>query len=154
MPRASDVYAALPSLTGKIELEYEGELKGADVIGRDLVRAAVATVFEGRATHVNTNSVVTWFENGGTIDLSDTTAADALLGAIEDVEGLERVLASMGTEVGASAPERAAAADFVLEGLSALKRISRTDEGQYFATAPASARETRPKRRGPHRARA
>ena len=140
VPRASDVYAALPSLTGKIELEYEGELKGADVVGRDLVRAAVATVFEGRATGVNTNSVVTWFENGGTIDLSDTTAADALLGAIEDVEGLDRVLGGLGTQLDASAPERAAAADFVLEGLSALKRISRTDEGQFFATAPASSR--------------
>src|SRR6187399_2205679 len=28
VPRVSDLYAALPSLTGKIELEYEGELKG------------------------------------------------------------------------------------------------------------------------------
>ena len=43
----SDVYAALPSLTGKIELEYEGELKGAEEVARELVRAAVATVFDG-----------------------------------------------------------------------------------------------------------
>ncbi|PYS05952.1 MAG: magnesium chelatase, partial [Acidobacteria bacterium] len=34
--RVSDVYAALPAITGKIELEYEGELKGADTIARDL----------------------------------------------------------------------------------------------------------------------
>ena len=30
MPRISDVYAALPSITGKLELEYEGELKGGE----------------------------------------------------------------------------------------------------------------------------
>src|SRR5262249_60934739 len=28
VPRVSDIYASLPALTGKIELEYEGELKG------------------------------------------------------------------------------------------------------------------------------
>ena len=42
-PRVIDLYAALPSMTGKFELEYEGELKGADVVARDLVRAAVST---------------------------------------------------------------------------------------------------------------
>jgi magnesium chelatase subunit I len=41
VPRIIDIYAALPSMTGKLELEYEGELKGADVIGRELIRAAV-----------------------------------------------------------------------------------------------------------------
>ena len=30
VPRVTDVYAALPSITGKFELEYEGELKGAE----------------------------------------------------------------------------------------------------------------------------
>jgi magnesium chelatase subunit I len=34
-------------MTGKFELEYEGELKGADQVARDLVRAAVNNVFEG-----------------------------------------------------------------------------------------------------------
>src|SRR3990172_8671779 len=32
--RLSDIYAALPSLTGKFELEYEGELRGADNVAR------------------------------------------------------------------------------------------------------------------------
>ena len=33
VPRISDVYAALPAITGKLELEYEGEMKGADYVG-------------------------------------------------------------------------------------------------------------------------
>ena len=40
VPRVSDVYAALPSITGKIELEYEGELQGAETIAKELVRKA------------------------------------------------------------------------------------------------------------------
>ena len=32
VPRVLDIYAALPAITGKIELEYEGELKGGDAV--------------------------------------------------------------------------------------------------------------------------
>ena len=53
VPRVSDIYASLPSLTGKIELEYEGELKGAETVARELVRQAMATVFDGHATQVD-----------------------------------------------------------------------------------------------------
>ena len=45
MPRVSDIYAALPSLTGKFELEYEGELMGADNVARELIRASVGEAF-------------------------------------------------------------------------------------------------------------
>src|SRR5713101_3104748 len=45
VPRISDVYAALPSLTGKFELEYEGELMGAEHVGRELIREAAGETF-------------------------------------------------------------------------------------------------------------
>ena len=32
------IYAALPGITGKLELEYEGEMRGADVVVRELIR--------------------------------------------------------------------------------------------------------------------
>ncbi len=32
VPRVLDIYAALPAITGKLELEYEGELKGGDAV--------------------------------------------------------------------------------------------------------------------------
>ena len=41
VPRVLDIYAALPSITGKLELEYEGELKGGDAVARELIRLAV-----------------------------------------------------------------------------------------------------------------
>jgi magnesium chelatase subunit I len=41
VPRITDIYAALPAITGKFELEYEGELRGADNVARDIIRGAV-----------------------------------------------------------------------------------------------------------------
>ena len=69
VPRVTDVYAALPSITGKFELEYEGELRGAEQVARDLIRAAVGTVFTGVFDGVDTRTVVEWFDLGGTLQL-------------------------------------------------------------------------------------
>src|SRR5467141_811579 len=48
VPRISDVYAALPAITGKLELEYEGDLQGSETIAKDLIRRAAGRTFEGR----------------------------------------------------------------------------------------------------------
>src|ERR1700751_571002 len=75
--RVTDVYAALPAITGKMELEYEGELKGADTIARELIRAAVGRVFSKRFGDVSFQPVIQWFELGGELKLPElaTTAA-------------------------------------------------------------------------------
>ena len=46
LPRVSDIYAAMPGITGKLELEYEGEMRGADTVVRDLIRAAVGKIYD------------------------------------------------------------------------------------------------------------
>jgi magnesium chelatase subunit I len=148
VPRVTDVYAALPSLTGKIELEYEGELKGAEVVARDLVRAAVATVFDGYAALADLKTVTGWFDNGGTVELSDVSAATSLLEAVRGVDGLAdlaRSLGAGGAPGNHDGPHRAALVDFVLEGLCALKRISRTGDGRL--EAPPGERKPRDRER-------
>ena len=145
VPRISDIYAALPSLTGKIELEYEGELKGAEQVARELIRKAVATVFDGHASQLETGAIVQWFDRGGQLDLSDTTPAADLLAAIDDIDGFDAVLAALGAGAQDPEPVRAAAADFVLEGLCALKKISRTDEGRLFGSPAAPRPRPEPK---------
>ena len=77
--RIADIYAALPAITGKFELEYEGELKGADAIAHELIRAAVATVFVGALDGLDTARIVEWFEAGGSLPLEDTTRAEDFL---------------------------------------------------------------------------
>jgi magnesium chelatase subunit I len=144
VPRVSDIYASLPAVTGKIELEYEGELKGAEQVARELVRAAVASVFDGHASRINTRPIVTWFENGGTLDLADTSPAEALLDATSDIDRFDDAASALAGGDGGPAPVRAAVADFILEGLCALRKISRTEGGQLFASAPQARQRERP----------
>jgi magnesium chelatase subunit I len=136
VPRVTDLYAALPSITGKIELEYEGELKGADAIARELIRGAVAQVFDGYFVDADVSSVVTWFDNGGSVMLGDGLPASALVVEASKVPGLIALAGRAGLPAGAAAPLVAAAVDFVLEGLYAQKRIGRTDAGGYVGTEP------------------
>src|SRR6266576_5795738 len=104
VPRVTDVYAALPSITGKFELEYEGELRGAEQIARDLIRSAVGTVFTGMFDGVDTRTVVEWFDLGGSLPLSDSSPADDVITQTRAVQGLRELTAHAGLAAGAAAP--------------------------------------------------
>jgi magnesium chelatase subunit I len=144
VPRVTDVYAALPSITGKFELEYEGELRGAENIARDLIRSAVGSVFTGMFDGADTRTVVEWFDLGGSLQLSDTTPASEVIAQTRALQGLADLAERAGAAPGATAPTIASAIDFVLEGLHAQKKISRNDERGYTA---ADAAPRRPNRR-------
>jgi magnesium chelatase subunit I len=145
VPRVTDVYAALPSITGKFELEYEGELRGAEQIARDLIRAAVGNVFTGMLEGVDTRAVVEWFDLGGSLPLGDGSSAEEVIAQARGVQGLRELAERAGLPPGAPAPQVASAIDFVLEGLYAQKKISRSEERGYSAGAEAAPR--RPTRR-------
>ena len=133
VPRVLDVYAALPSITGKLELEYEGELKGGDAIARELIRMAVGRVFTSYFDGENLSSVVQWFELGGSLKLDETQPSAAMVKELNGIQGLMEKTKLLG--LGVSEPDaiRAAAAEFILEGLYAHKRISRNEESVYVA---------------------
>jgi magnesium chelatase subunit I len=136
VPRITDIYAALPAITGKFELEYEGELRGADNVARDIIRNAVATVFNGYFANADLRQVTEWFDLGGNLQVDDLLPADELLTRARDVQGLRELAATAGIDREAPAPLQAAAIDFVLEGLYAEKKISRSDEFQYQSAEP------------------
>ncbi len=133
VPRVTDIYAALPSITGKFELEYEGELRGAEQVARDLIRASVGNVFTGMFDGADTRKVVEWFDLGGSLPFTDTTSADEVIGQTRGVQGLRELADVAGVPPGAAAPAVASAIDFVLEGLCAQRKISRSDERGYSA---------------------
>src|SRR6202047_3328163 len=91
VPRVTDIYAALPSITGKFELEYEGELRGAEQVARDLIRSAVGNVFVGMFDGVDTRTVIEWFDLGGSLPLSDTSSADEVIAQTRAMQGLEKL---------------------------------------------------------------
>jgi magnesium chelatase subunit I len=143
VPRVTDIYAALPSMTGKFEMEYEGELKGAEAVGRDLVRAAVASVADGYLSHLDVRRVVEWFDLGGSLPLTDTTSGADVVAQSRPVQGLLELAQDQGLSRDASPEHVAAGVDFILEGLYALKRISRSEERGYHAAEVSPRRPSR-----------
>ncbi len=131
VPRVTDVYAALPAITGKFELEYEGELRGADNVARDIIRAAVGNVFGGYFAGADLRQVTEWFDLGGTLQIDDTLDAATLLVRTAEVQGLRDLVSQIGIVAETPAPLVAASVDFVLEGLYAQKKIARSEEWQY-----------------------
>jgi magnesium chelatase subunit I len=133
VPRIGDIYAALPSITGKLELEYEGEMRGADTVARELIRVAVAKAYDIYFKDLNMQQVVQWFELGGEIKLADTASAQEVLEGLKNIQGLTEKLSPVGIKTKERPEVLVSAAEFVLEGLHAHRRIGRTEERVFQA---------------------
>jgi magnesium chelatase subunit I len=137
VPRISDVYAAIPSMTGKMELEYEGEQIGAHRIAKDLIKRAAGEVFEGYFVGIDFTPTVQWFDQGNNLRLADTAAAaecQTLLEAVPELLGTAIIPFEFPPSETA---QLVAACEFVLEGLYAQNKISRNEEGGYTAVTKA-----------------
>jgi len=133
VPRVLDIYAALPSITGKLELEYEGELKGGDNVARELIRMAVGKIYSNYFEGVNVSQIVQWFELGGSLKLDENVDSAGMVRALSGIQGLMEKTAALGLGSSEPDPIRASAAEFILEGLYAHRRISRNEEVGFTA---------------------
>jgi magnesium chelatase subunit I len=137
VPRISDVYAAIPSMTGKMELEYEGEQLGANRIARDLIKRAAGEIFEGYFVGIDFSRTVQWFDEGNKLLLADTAGAGECLNLIEAVpELLETAMIPFDFRR-SDIPQLVSTCELVLEGLYAENKISRNEEGGYAAVTKA-----------------
>ena len=137
VPRISDIYAALPSMTGKMELEYEGEQIGATRLAKDLIKRACGVIFEGFFLGIDFAPTVRWFDEGNKILLSETASAEECVYLLESVpELIESTLVPLEFGRGEKA-KLVAACEFVLEGLYAQNKISRNEEGGFEAVTKA-----------------
>ena len=143
IPRISDIYAALPSMTGKMELEYEGEQIGAARIAKDLIKRAAGVIFEGFFLGIDFAPTVQWFDEGNKVLLSETASAEECVMLLESVPDLiESTLTPLEFGRGENA-KLVSACEFVLEGLYAQNKISRNEEGGFEAVT-----KTKKDRRG------
>jgi magnesium chelatase subunit I len=133
VPRILDIYAALPAITGKLELEYEGELKGGDAVARELVRAAVSKIYSKYMDGVNVSQIVQWFELGGSLKLEELADSTAMVKQLSQIQGLMEKLKELEIRADAEHALRGSAAEFILEGLYAHRRINRTEERGFVA---------------------
>jgi magnesium chelatase subunit I len=136
VPRISDVYAAVPSITGKLELEYEGELQGGDTIARELIRRAAGKVLEDRMGGADLGKIVAWFDQGGALKVPGDERSDLCYKGFGVVPGLLDAVADFGLSPRDDTARAVAGCELVLEGLAAQKRISRTEELGYTRSKP------------------
>jgi magnesium chelatase subunit I len=143
VPRISDIYSALPAITGKIELEYEGELVGGHAIAHELIRRAADATMHERAGSLNTDDMVMWFDQGNALQVDGDVSSGAMVEGFQRIPGLLDVVYNSGLGESGDASVVAAASELVLEALVARKKISRSDTGQYGRAQP-------PERRRPN----
>jgi magnesium chelatase subunit I len=141
IPSISDIYSAMPGITGKLELEYEGEMRGADTVVRELIRTAVGKMFDRYFSGVDTEQIEQWFNLGGTVKLEETQPATAALKELKSIQGLLEKLEPLGVKAGDAAPKVVAAAEFLLEGLVAHRKLSRNEQHGFAAQQGARKRE-------------
>jgi magnesium chelatase subunit I len=120
--RIADIYAAMPAITGKIELEYEGELKGSETIARDLIKQSVLMMFRQAFPNVDFKNVIDYFESGGNLLLSESDSLKTTL------TQLGRVPTLLDRTTEGSDGKRVSEAEFILEGLYASDKIGRSEE--------------------------
>jgi magnesium chelatase subunit I len=127
--RVADLHAALPAITGKIELIYKGEQEGIGQVAEHLVGKAVREHFntlfvpEYRRNHEPPreafeafHEIVEWFEAGEHLDLDDTMSHAAVTAELNRVTGLHAVAEKAFPEAGRE--EVAGVMEYLLEGLA------------------------------------
>ncbi len=132
--RPSDLYASLPSITGKVELEYEGELMGADKIARELLARAAQETFlawGGESVSDDLEAIVSYFDGGGVLQLGDIASDDAWLVGCRVVPGLVDVVRELALGRDDSNGHTVAGCELILEALVAERRITRSEAGRY-----------------------
>ena len=139
----SDLAGIIPSITGKIELVYEGEQEGPYQVAMNLMDKALRTQFanyfpnpevlkkrmrpknvEEPARDENPyRSVINWFDKGNSLNIFFNTKDDEKIMQLYKVDGLQPLVKKYFK--GANEKESALLMEFVLHGLAAYSMISK-----------------------------
>jgi len=153
-PRICDLWAVIPSITGKIELVYEGEQEGAQSVARRLTGAAVKKTFQKlfpKATDTPVREdyrrddmrkprvesiyreIIEWFGKGNKIEVSDDMKWDEYFHSLMKVPSLFDLAKKY--VAGKDRYEMALGMEIILEGLhqhSLLAKENLDTKSSYF----------------------
>lgn len=137
-----DLIGIIPSITGKIELVYEGEQEGPYQVAMNLLDKAIRSQFvqyfpnpdtlkkrapkKGEAPQVVDNpyrSVLNWFDKGNNLNLSFSTTDRDKINALYKIDGLHALVKKQFPH--ANEKESALLMEFVLHGLASYSLISK-----------------------------
>lgn len=116
-------------------------MRGADTVVRDIILTAVKRTFDGYFAEANTQQIEQWFNLGGTVQLSDAVSAEQSLKELQQIQGLFDKLKPLSLEKRAGNEALVSAAEFLLEGMTAHKRISRNEERSFTASEKQTRKE-------------
>jgi magnesium chelatase subunit I len=124
VPRISDLPALVPSSAGKLELETWEEGEDSAVLDK-IIRNACSNVFRRHFTVQEFTELVQRFDrNGFTVEVSDRAPSEEYESVVRELGGIDRVLQKL--DEPSTAASRAAALEFILEGLHLSKRLNKT----------------------------
>ncbi|HET7737853.1 MAG TPA: hypothetical protein VFK32_04695, partial [Tepidiformaceae bacterium] len=125
VPRVSDLPYVVPTLQGKVEFETIEDGREDQIIEK-LIQGAVVAVFNRYYNVGELEPVVTRFKSGVSVEVGETVASEEYVTLSRQVEGLAEAVAKAGAT---SAPETAAAVEFILDGLHLNKRLNKDKVG-------------------------
>lgn len=140
--RVSDLYGVIPSITGKVELVYEGEQEGPGIVAHNLVGKAIRTQFVNffpnpdkiRKQKENNpyKSIIDWFGNNNALDLLNDFDNKAYEAAIKKVPGLKDLINTYHKD--ATQETKLFLMEFALHGLAEYSMLSkhRLTQGLQF----------------------
>jgi len=131
--RISDFVGVVPSITGKIELVYEGEQEGPGIVAQDLIGKAIRNQFinffpnpENVRKQKDTNPykrIIDWFGEGNEIDLLHDLSQSQYQRVLDKVPGLKDLVQKYQNQSEENA--RYFLMEFALHGLSEFSMISK-----------------------------
>lgn len=144
VPRMCDLPHALPGVTGKVELVFEGEQEGANKVGKALLGKATREVFkkyfpdplqkpkrtqQGQEPKETSeySKIVHWFEGGNSIEVADDMPFNAYYAELNRVPNLYAVTQKYFKLDPNNQFDLASAMEFVLDGLHQNSKIAKDE---------------------------
>jgi len=140
--RFSDLMGMIPSITGKVELVYEGEQEGSSFVANHLISQATKTLFTSYFPKIQKlkkkgedspyAEIVNWFLEGNSIELSDHSSDKEHARVLESIQPLKDLVLQYQARV--SKEDLPFFMEFVLWALVDLKQLSkkRSDDKILF----------------------
>jgi magnesium chelatase subunit I len=137
--RLVDFMSIIPSITGKVELVYEGEQEGADQVAKLLIDSAVESQFDNLFPRISKlekegekttyTDLIHWFENNF-IELNYTDTDDEFFSTLKSIKPLTKLIEE---NVGhLDSQDKAFCMELVLWGLTINDKLDRTENSTAY----------------------
>ena len=137
--RLVDFMSIIPSITGKIELVYEGEQEGADEVAKILIDNAVMIQFgqlfprisklEKEGVKTPYSDLIDWFDNNF-IELNYTDTDDEFFTSLQSIKPLVAIVEEHAAKL--SKEDQAFCMELVLWGLTAHNKLDKSENNTAF----------------------